>query len=338
MSLPPVPETPDELDDRYRRMSERDSSRPGETVRRRVLEHAAQLAAQRAGKAASAAKGPSGWQWPSRRWRPAAVFGTLAVAAIAGLMIAPRILVSPVTPKSRPLSAPPVETELRENKAAGRLLPSPAPALEPAPISQSAPIRHEELAAAPPPEAAVAPPSARPARPIAGLHVTQPAAPDATSAERPAQAYLGESAAADSKAAGPRASTSDTATGVTIQEATVTAARRAASAPPAANVAAAPAANVTDAAAALRNAAETGDLRGVDRLLAKQSDINARDAAGRTPLMLAILRGQTDVVSALLAYGADPNAADGHGTTPLQAARAAGRPAIIAALQRYGAR
>jgi len=100
----------------------------------------------------------------------------------------------------------------------------------------------------------------------------------------------------------------------------------------------APATNVTDAAAALRHAAETGDLHAVDRLLATQSDINARDAAGRTPLMLAVLRGQTDTVSALLAYGADPNAADSHGTTPLQAARAAGRPAIIAALQRYGAR
>jgi ankyrin repeat protein len=118
--------------------------------------------------------------------------------------------------------------------------------------------------------------------------------------------------------------------GAPTEQVGVTAARRAAVAPPAANV--------TDSAAAFRQAAEAGDLGALDRLLGMQPDINARDAAGCTPLMLAVLHGQTGAVSALLAYGADPNAADRRGTTPLQAARAAGRPAIIAALQRYGAR
>jgi uncharacterized protein len=93
-----------------------------------------------------------------------------------------------------------------------------------------------------------------------------------------------------------------------------------------------------DPAAALRRAAEIGDLSGLKALLEKQADTDSRDAAGRTALMLATLHGQTNAVAALLAYGADPNAADADGATPLQAAKAGDHPAIVAALQRYGAR
>jgi ankyrin repeat protein len=93
-----------------------------------------------------------------------------------------------------------------------------------------------------------------------------------------------------------------------------------------------------DPAAAVRRAAEIGDLSGLQMLLEKQTDIDSPDAAGRTALMLATLHGHTDAVAALLAHGADPNAAAADGTTPLQAARAGDHPAIVAALQRYGAR
>jgi len=168
--------------------------------------------------------------------------------------------------------------------------------------------------------------------------MSQPAAPRyAVPLEKRTEADRADTAAADAHNA--TGASAGAGTGAVVerdnfmvppQQVTVTAARRAALA--------APAANVTDPAGAFRSAAEAGDLGTLDRLLAMQPDINARDATGRTALMLAILHGQTDAVSALLAYGADPNAADTHGTTPLQAARATGRPAIIAALQRYGAR
>jgi ankyrin repeat protein len=91
-------------------------------------------------------------------------------------------------------------------------------------------------------------------------------------------------------------------------------------------------------AAQVRRAAEIGDVTTLQSLLGKQPVIEARDADGRTALMLAALHGQAAAVDALLARGADPNAADARGMTPLQAAVAANQPAIVAALQRAGAR
>jgi ankyrin repeat protein len=74
------------------------------------------------------------------------------------------------------------------------------------------------------------------------------------------------------------------------------------------------------------------------RLLAEKLNIDARDASGRTALMLAVLQGQKEVVNTLLAAGADPNAADASGTTPLQAALAGAHSAIAVALEQSGAR
>jgi ankyrin repeat protein len=93
-----------------------------------------------------------------------------------------------------------------------------------------------------------------------------------------------------------------------------------------------------DPAAELRRAAEIGDIPAIRALLDAQVDIEARDSAGRTSLMLATLHAQAKTVEALLARGADPNAADAQGTTPLQAALSADQPVIVAALRRAGAR
>jgi hypothetical protein len=93
-----------------------------------------------------------------------------------------------------------------------------------------------------------------------------------------------------------------------------------------------------DAGVAFRHAAEVGDVRALQTLLARQTDINARDSAGRTALMLATLHNQQEALLALLAVGADPNISDAQGITPLKAAMAGGHQAITEILQRYGAR
>jgi ankyrin repeat protein len=98
--------------------------------------------------------------------------------------------------------------------------------------------------------------------------------------------------------------------------------------------AAAPMAATADPAAELRRAAETGDAPTLQRLLDGQPDVDARDASGRTALLLAAQHGQARAVDVLLAHGADPNAADANGNTPLKAAIEGHQPAIAAALQR----
>lgn len=88
---------------------------------------------------------------------------------------------------------------------------------------------------------------------------------------------------------------------------------------------------------ALRLAAENGDLKRLQRSLDQLTDVNARDDAGRTALMLATLHGRTEAVEFLLAHGANPNTADAEGVTPLNAAMAGNHPAIVRLLERAGA-
>ena len=69
-------------------------------------------------------------------------------------------------------------------------------------------------------------------------------------------------------------------------------------------------------------------------VLASNIDLNARDAQGRTALILAIQYGHVDAVKMLLDHGANPNTADSHGLTPLAAAHNRGNYQILAALAR----
>jgi len=272
---PPGEDLPDDVDEHYRRASALDPSRPSEALRRAVLRQAADLAAERTARQGitpidSTRPAPS-------RARRRAIFGTLAAAALAGLLITPRFLthyasttaVSPPPPVSRPKAA--------ANPAANSLAD--------APTATSSPEIGGDKPSAPPAEArSMAEPPARSA-----------------DASHPDAAAQGRAAARSAPAPMPQAP------------------------PP------------TDPAA-LRRAAEFGDIHGLQTLLEERVSIDGRDASGRTALMLAIQHGHTDAVDALLAHGADPNAADAHGTTPLEAAVAANQPAVVAALRRAGAR
>ena len=89
--------------------------------------------------------------------------------------------------------------------------------------------------------------------------------------------------------------------------------------------------------ASLQAAAGLGDARQAVLLLDQGVAVDARDADGRTPLMLAVAQGRLEVVRLLLARGADPNAADNSGRTPLQQARAGNLRDVAALLERAGA-
>jgi len=101
---------------------------------------------------------------------------------------------------------------------------------------------------------------------------------------------------------------------------------------------AAPAAPAHPDPADLRRAAERGDLTKLRTLMAEGVPTEARDADGRTALMLAVQHGRADVVNELLAHGADPGAADADGETPLQTAVITGQTVVAEALRRAGTR
>ena len=85
--------------------------------------------------------------------------------------------------------------------------------------------------------------------------------------------------------------------------------------------------------ATLQWAVAQGDVAQAATLLDQGAVIDARDEAGRTPLMLAVTQGRLEIVRLLLARGADPNAADNAGHTPLQQARLQNSREIAALLE-----
>ncbi len=68
-----------------------------------------------------------------------------------------------------------------------------------------------------------------------------------------------------------------------------------------------------DPAKELQSAARSGDVEGIQTLLASGTNVDARDKNGRTPLMLAADSGRPEAVKLLLAKGANPDARDREG-------------------------
>jgi len=81
--------------------------------------------------------------------------------------------------------------------------------------------------------------------------------------------------------------------------------------------------------AALRVAAEAGDLAAVRRQLERGTPVDARDARGRTALLLATHADRVEVARLLIARGADVNARDDIQDTPFLYAGAEGRLQIL---------
>lgn len=325
--LPPDEDSSGGVDDRYRRASSREVSRPSEAVRSAVLRHAADLAAQRA-----SAKQPVDIDFKQRAanqaWRRPAAYGGLAAAALVGLLIAPRFFTFSSPPVEDARLGPAVEAPTAAGAPAAGLGAAPAPAAPAEPAAEQRRLqaqgndqesfRHDRAAHLAAGNGRV--PAARTSAPDAAQFgagdstLAQDAPPPATAESSPAAA-----------AAAPRAeSFTRQATPMPAAPAAMLGGRAAASPP--------------DSASALRQAAALGDLPRLRALLAEQPEIDARDAAGRSALMLAAQYGKTDAVDLLLASGADPNAADSSGATPLQVALTHNRSAIVDALRRAGAR
>jgi hypothetical protein len=277
-----------EVDERYRRLSDRDSSRPSEAIRQAVLRHAAELAAQVHTQESSAPIEFRKAAANEPRWR-VATYGGLAAAALAGLLIAPHFLAPSTAPRAS-LTPPPANTAERAATPAAKM-----------------PLEAGKFV---------------PAEPRAFAGNVRPR-------QNPA---LGAVAAADASRAAQGGARENAAPAPQSSVAQLQTMRAPSAASPPRDAAPSP-----DAAGALREAAQSGNVPTLQALLADHIDIDARDPWGRTALMLAVRADQKEAVDVLLAAGADPNAADARGTTPLEAAAGA-QPEIAAALRRAGAR
>ncbi len=89
----------------------------------------------------------------------------------------------------------------------------------------------------------------------------------------------------------------------------------------------------------LYSAIGSGRLDEVKQFVESGADVNGRDGAGSTPLMMAVLAGNPQIATYLLSRGADVNARCGQsGSTALSYAVMAGRADLAAILLASGAR
>jgi hypothetical protein len=344
--IPPNQE--DEVDDLYRRESALDPSRPSESVRRAVLEHATQLASARSAKNGPAQSGAARPAANPRWWRPTA-FGTLAAAALAGLLIIPRFLApdappvgalptAPVRPNAAATAASQAEVREQPPDAMAEVRPQSPPPAEESALKPRVSSRNGATVAD---SAAEIDAKNAPAKVQSMINARSTAAGGGSETD----ARRAQSGGATGISASPSQSIAPTAQSIGSPPQSAAPAVQSAPSPPQSAMSprqspapAAPPARLADSAAEVRRAAEIGAVPELQTLLGQQGDIDARDESGRTALMLATLHGQARAVDVLLAHGADPNAADAQGVTPLQAAIAGDRPAIAAALRRAGAR
>jgi len=96
----------DDIDERYRRASTDEAGVPAESTRRAILAHAASLAAQRNPGHARATLATTPPRTGRARWRRPALFGSLAAAALAGLMVVPQLLHPALPPIATQSPAP----------------------------------------------------------------------------------------------------------------------------------------------------------------------------------------------------------------------------------------
>jgi ankyrin repeat protein len=87
----------------------------------------------------------------------------------------------------------------------------------------------------------------------------------------------------------------------------------------------------------LSRAAEAGEIKTIQRAMAKGAKVNTKDSFGSTPLIRASMRGELEAMKYLLQQGADPNSKDRYRQTPLIWAAWLGSVPAVKMLLRSGA-
>lgn len=100
-----------------------------------------------------------------------------------------------------------------------------------------------------------------------------------------------------------------------------------------------PSAFADDAKNAVRllNAAKTGDMKAVSKLLDAKVDVNSETTNGLTALHFAVGKGHLDIMNVLLARGAQVDSTDKYNNTPLHYAAASNKMAAAKLLISKGA-
>jgi hypothetical protein len=290
-----------ELLQRYRQASDADPRVPSAAVRAAILKEGRRVAAS---LSAPNTMEPAG-RWKSRRKMSA--WGAAAAALLAAIIVAPRFWndTSPTRATAATNAVIPFNQAARKTESA-EASPEPHPVVPVMPVPESRdsalPPSASLLAKAPTLRRALPPPPPV-LIPEQSVEITPLSHPSPSAAPAPP--------------------------------------------PQAANLAQAerinPVSNYTQrnsgaATPMLSAAAAAGDLVETTQLLDQGALINEQDAAGRTPLMLAVAQNQIDTVRLLLNRGADPGIPDAHGLSPLQLAQQRKFDDIAALLLNSGAR
>jgi hypothetical protein len=319
-----------ELLERYRRASGTEAAAPSEAVRAAILAESRRVAELRAQEAREQRIDSSRPAANDFRWKITA-FGTAGAALVAVLLFAPRLWErAPPAPSAGGAVVAESADKAAASSEAGAAQPPKLDSLRTSPSEPLQEIVVTQAKRESSKAAGVVPPERQRAEALAQSAPEQ---------KTYVQNYVAAAPLAD--AAAPAAPPAPTA------------APAAATAPAATPVAPAPeiaprhtslnAARVADLKntpqpGALLSAAASGDTTHTAALLNQGAALEARDDAGRTPLMLAVMQHKPEVVRLLLDRGADPNVADSAGRTPLQQAKQENLREIAALLERAGAR
>ena len=79
----------------------------------------------------------------------------------------------------------------------------------------------------------------------------------------------------------------------------------------------------------LSESMDTDDIPEIRKLIDAGADVNVINKDGSTPLLIALLNRQTEIVKLLLKAGADVNKASHYGLTPLHSASASGQIEVV---------